>query len=919
MNILIIGNGGREHALLWKLQQSSEVGSVFVAPGNGGTELNVDIRSEDIDGICTFCTDHNIKLIIIGPEVPLANGIVDEINQRHLDLMVFGPSMKGAMLEASKVYAKNFMKLCKIETADFVIVSNEEELDDYFKKKNKFKNCVIKADGLAGGKGVFIAKDLADAKIQAKAILKGKFGNAGDKIVIEEKLEGYEVSALAFCDGKSFSRMPLVQDHKRLLNNDLGPNTGGMGVVAPIQVSAEINDKIDTLFEKTLQGLNDMGIFYCGIIYAGIMIIESEPYLLEYNCRFGDPETQVLMRLLESDLYDVIISSYGVVLASSNYPNSGDFGAIITIVTNGGRIFCITVVDSNFKSCQDVANKVANIITFPGKQFRTDIGQKMIAMLSCSPLTSISYAESGVNVEEGNQFVDNIKQFVQKTLQPGTYQIGGFGAMIDLRAFNFSYPQLVIGMDGVGTKIEVATKCQNFTNIGYDVVAMCVNDVLCHCARPIAFLDYYVCGRLNRTAAAVVVESVAAACIEAGCSLIGGETAEMPGVYNTEQWDIAGCAIACRESHWPTLPLTSKIREEDIVIGLSSSGLHSNGFSLLRTVMKKNGVKYTDNVPWDNNITFGEILLRPTRIYIKNVLPLLKDGKVLACAHITGGGLVENSIRVFDKDTKLKININCTSWKPPEIFQWIASAGPVNSIEMLKTFNCGIGLMLIVPKSASNQILKYFRDLDEAVSVLGNVEYRSEKESQINLINHENLFDYSKYRSQLRKVRVALLISGRGTNMQKLIERSKCSDSNCEIVVVISNKSDALGLQIASQMGVATKFIPHTKDRVSGEKEVVKCLKSYKAEMICLAGYMRMSAIQDALSFGAKVTGCTVHFVDEFIDHGDIIAQRAVPIKQRDTLETLQKRIQEQEHIIFPEAMISVAQNILKEDGYDLL
>ncbi|EGT43187.1 hypothetical protein CAEBREN_09378 [Caenorhabditis brenneri] len=950
MNILIIGSGGREHALAWKLEQSHKVKKVIVAPGNGATGK---IDPNNLEEVSDFCAKHNVDCVLIGPEEPLSNGLADYLIKTHPNLMVFGPTKDAAQLETSKSFSKQFMKEYGLPTADFVTVSieNVKSLDCVFERL-PWKNSVVKADGLAAGKGVIIPKDRAEAINATKSILEGEFGNAGRTVVVEERLEGYEVSALAFVDGISYKRMPLGKDHKRLLESDMGPNTGGMGVVAPVKVPDEVDKKIDEIFEKTLRGLADRNIKYCGVLYAGIMVVKNEPYLLEFNCRFGDPETQVLVRLLQTDLYDIIYSTVhqtlskcdvkwstkyvcGVILAAANYPKSGDKGSPITIVTNGGRVLCVTSMAETLQEAREHANEVASGIEFNGKQFRRDIGKSLETFTP-----SLSYEASGVNIDEGNQFVEDIKTLVKKTLLPGANQIGGFGAVLDLKTAGFSNDsQLVVGIDGVGTKIEVATHCKNFAGIGYDVVAMCVNDVICHCAKPIAFLDYFVCGKLDRTMATEVLASISDACVEAGCSLIGGETAEMPGVYSTHQWDLAGCAIAAKESTWPMLPLSSSIEEGDVILGLPSSGLHSNGFSLARKVLTVNDVKYSDPLPWNAESTFGKDLLKGTRLYVKTVLPLLTSGLVKGCAHITGGGLTENAIRVLDGNSDVTLVIDCSKWKPHEMFNWIASAGPVETKEMIRTFNCGIGMVLIVDKSKEEEVKSKLSSSKEQFFEIGHVEKSAEKK-RIRFINEDSLFHRDKYLTQRKRVKVAILISGTGTNMQKLIERSKTPDSNCEVVLVVSNKETAGGLKLAASYGIPTKVVPHTSDRVTGDKTLAKVLKSYGTQLVCLGGYMRIlspffisqfpsriinihpsllpsfkgaHALQDALDFGVKIVGCTAHFVDELVDHGDIIAQRPVMIEDGDTIETLRKKIQVQEHEMFPNAMISVAANILSE------
>ncbi|CAI5454170.1 unnamed protein product [Caenorhabditis angaria] len=976
-NILIIGNGGRENALAWKILQSENLGELFVAPGNAGTQgHNIDLDITNFPVISEFCKLHQITLVIIGPEVPLSEGITDFLTAEIESIKIFGPTKTGALLESSKIYSKNFMREFQIPTADFHVIQNQEELDNFFEKENLWgSEIVIKADGLASGKGVIIPDSEAEAKHLATSMLNGTLvGDSGKQLLIERKLEGYEVSALAFVDGVTFSRMPLVRDHKRLLENDLGPNTGGMGVIAPVYVPKSIDSQIDEVFRKTLEGLRKRGINYCGVLYAGFLVTSDDvANLLEFNCRFGDPETQILMRLLETDLLDAMHNCVarklsqteitwsnnfgcGVVLATRNYPKSGEIGTEVeylpentnsTVIfhagtqispstkkleTSGGRIFCVTSITNTLNDARNIANSAADSIKFRGKQWRKDIGVK-------NKRNTLSYGASGVNIDEGNQFVEDIKSLVKKTLKPGAGQIGGFGAVLDLADSGFSNDsQLVVGIDGVGTKIEIATELNNFNQIGYDVVGMCVNDVICHCAKPLAFLDYYVCGELNRHQATEVLKSISSACIEAGCSLIGGETAEMPGVYGADQWDLAGCAIACREKSWPALPLSNEIREGDLILGIPSNGLHSNGFSLARKVLKVNNISYSDNVPWEENVKFGEILLRGTRLYVSDILEHLKNGIVKGCAHITGGGLVENATRVLKKSQQVTMEIDLSSWKLPELFNFLATSGPVETSEMIRTFNCGIGMVLVVGSEHLETVSKI-----SDVMKIGKV--TNWKGEQIKFRNMESFVDRSGFfvekKEAGRKVRVAVLISGTGSNMRKLIERAEQTDSNCEVVLVVSNKPDALGLEIARSFNTATRVNPHTSDRISGDLKLVKILQDFGVELICLAGYMRIlsgefvkhfpsriinihpsllpafkgaHALQDALEFGVKVVGCTSHFVDELIDHGPIIYQKSIEVEESDNIETIRAKIQKAEHILFPNSMIEVAKRILNKE-----
>ncbi|CAI4225434.1 unnamed protein product [Auanema sp. JU1783] len=963
---LIIGNGGREHALAWKVAQSKLVDQVFISPGNGCAFPDADIDPNASGDIVYFCNQNDIGLVIVGPEAQLSRGIVNEVQS---SVAIFGPTKAGAMLETSKVFAKNFMRQYDLPTARFNEFSTISEVQHFISNCN-WNGVVVKADGLAAGKGVIVAENKEEAFKAASRMLNGEFGDSGKHIVLEEQLSGYEVSALCFVDGKNFQRMPLVKDHKRLLDDDKGPNTGGMGVIGPIAVPSHVENEINMIIRKTIDGLLDQGIVYKGVLYVGLMITTNGPKILEYNCRFGDPETQILMRLLKSDLYNICLNcingclqpiewndrfACGIVLSSQNYPYSGDKGTEISnipkssddvvtfhagtarihdkLVTNGGRILCVTSLGLLPASARTSALAVCEKIQFSGKFFRKDIGSKYEEPRIYD---SISYSDSGVDINEGNQFVENIKLYIQRTMKPGMNQIGGFGAVVDLPKCGFSGDiQLVLGIDGVGTKIEIADQVNNYRYIGYDVVGMCVNDVLCHGAVPLAFLDYYVCGHLRREQAQAIVQSISEACIEAGCTLVGGETAEMPGVYGNKQWDLAGCAVAVRQSNWPLLPLSNSIEPGDMVIGLTSNGLHSNGFSLVRKVFSSNRIDFSTVTPWSNK-TFGEELLSPTKIYVRQLIGLLKEGKIKGCAHITGGGIIENSVRVLNSNGQVALEVDASSWDKPAIFHWLASMGPIENEEMLKTFNCGIGMILIVSPCETKNVLSMLEASHEQPKIIGKVIPKRDNDL-IKVTNLANSFTRISVEKR-KQIRVAILISGNGTNMMKLIENSQKPTSRTEVVLVISNKADAKGLTKAQQKGIRTIVIPHTKIREEGDLKLSEALQMASVELICLAGYMRLlsadfvqkwrnriinihpsllpsfkgaRAVNDALSFGCKITGCTVHYVDEELDHGPIVMQSPVEVAENETVDSLHEKIQEKEHELFPLAMQYVAEKLL--------
>ncbi len=410
----MVGSGGREHALGWKLSQSPQVNMVFFAPGNGGTTNNVDIHVDNIADLAKFASDEDC-FTVVGPEVPLSLGIVDQFTKKGL--RIFGPTKMAAQLESSKVWAKNFMKRNGIQTARFEIFDDANKAKDYAKSVNY--PLVVKADGLAAGKGVIVCNDAKDAVSAIDKILVEKsFGTAGTKIVLEERIDGIEASYIAISDGNTAYPMATSQDHKRIYDNDKGPNTGGMGAYSPTGVIDDtLSENIQkNIIEKTILAMKKEGNQFKGFLYAGIMVKDGKPYVLEYNARMGDPECQPIMMRMESDLYEYINASVNgtlsklpkiswkkqsavcVVLASKGYPDSYPKDEEISgldiqdknsyvfhagtrrvnekVLTSGGRVLGVTALGDTLKDAISNAYARAEKINWPNKYCRTDIGKK---------------------------------------------------------------------------------------------------------------------------------------------------------------------------------------------------------------------------------------------------------------------------------------------------------------------------------------------------------------------------------------------------------------------------------------------------------------------------------------------------------------------------------------------------------------
>jgi phosphoribosylamine--glycine ligase len=427
MNILVVGSGGREHALAWKLAQAANVNQVFVAPGNAGTARepgleNVAIDMMDFEALAHFAKERDIGLTVIGPEAPLVAGIVDYFATRQLPC--FGPSQAAAQLEGSKAFTKDFLARHGIPTGAYANFTEVEPALAYIREQGA--PIVVKADGLAAGKGVIVAETTADAEAAVIDMLSGNaFGDAGCRVVVEEFLAGEEASFIVIADGTTALPMASSQDHKRIGEGDTGPNTGGMGAYSPAPVvTPEIHDRIMAeVINPTLAGMAADGMPYTGFLYAGLMIDDAgNPKVIEFNCRFGDPETQPIMMRLQSDLDALCLSAItqdlhntdarwdprpalGVVLASEGYPGSYRKGDVISglepsadadtkvfhagtalmddqVVTSGGRVLCVTALGDDIKSAQANAYLAADGIDWPGKTLRRDIGWRAIARYS---------------------------------------------------------------------------------------------------------------------------------------------------------------------------------------------------------------------------------------------------------------------------------------------------------------------------------------------------------------------------------------------------------------------------------------------------------------------------------------------------------------------------------------------------------
>ena len=741
MKILVLGSGGREHAMARALERPGD--RIIVAPGNGGTPDRRDIDPCSPGQVVALCREEQIDLVLIGPESALAAGVSDAL--RAAGFPVFGPSQAAARLETSKSHCREFAArhgLPSPRNKTFSGPGAAEEARAWAEAQDF--PVVVKADGLASGKGVVVPENKSE---RDEALV--RLAKSGP-ILLEERLTGPEVSLLVFSDGISVAAMPPAQDHKRIYEGDRGPNTGGMGAYAPTKICPPemVGHILDTIIGPTIAGLAAEGTPYVGVLYAGLMMTTDGPKLIEYNCRFGDPEAQTLLALLATPLRDIALAcvegrldkesvrwneatACTVVLAAAGYPESPRTGDKIeglekaaahpqvaishagttathgVTVTSGGRVLGITATGADLEEARTRAYGAAHDIHFDGCQLRRDIGWRELAR------TAGGYAASGVDIDEGNRAVELLKKKVEATHSVGVLGgIGSFGGALDASALKkFEHPVLLGTTDGVGTKVMLASAAGVYETIGHDIVNHCINDLLVQGASPLFFLDYIASSSISAARIAEVVGGMAEACAEAECVLLGGETAEMPGVYCPGEFDVAGTMVGVAEKK--NLLPRPDIKPGDLLLGLASSGLHTNGYSLVRKIFR--GLPL-DASPAGLDATLGGALLAPHRSYLRVLRPVLERGLLKALAHLTGGGIFDNLPRVLPEGCAAEIDR--AAWPVSPLFALIQEASGLPDDELFRTFNMGIGMVMVCDPSEENAVREA---INEPVFTLGHL------------------------------------------------------------------------------------------------------------------------------------------------------------------------------------------------------
>ena len=592
---------------------------------------------------------------------------------------------------------------------------------------------------------------------------------------------------LTFCDGYTTRSLPASQDHKRVDTGDRGPNTGGMGAYAPAPVATpEVVEEMHRTVQATVDAMRrSEGHPFVGLLFTGFMITTDGPRVLEYNVRFGDPETQTLLPLMsmDTDLAEIMVactegrldgvqfrmrlgSSVTVVAAAKGYPDSYKKGDIISIdqsytltendhvfhagtvlndgvlKTAGGRVLAATSTAESLQKALAQAYNIIDTISWPGKHCRKDIAHRAMTpsarSQSIAPASGMTYAGAGVSISAGNELVERIKALAKSTARPGASgDLGGFGGVIDLAKAGYKeVPLLVTGTDGVGTKLRIAQAMNKNDTIGIDLVAMNVNDLVVQGAEPLFFTDVFSCGRLDVDIAEDVIKGICDGCKEAGCVLVGGETAEMADFFLPGQYDVVGTCTGAVARDKKLLPKKPAMKEGDVLLGLASNGCHSNGFSLIRKIVEKSHLSLSERAPWDGEQTVGLSLLTPTRIYVKSLLKLVDADLVKGMAHITGGGLWENIPRMLPGS--LTAAFDASSWECPPVLKWLKQAGHVSNDEFARTFNTGLGMVLVIDSSVVDEVMRQLSESGEKVFRVGHL---AQRKSESCIIRNMEIWD----------------------------------------------------------------------------------------------------------------------------------------------------------------------------------
>ena len=733
-NIGIVGCGGREHAIGKALIKNNDKINLFYIGShkNIGLDLinatyeNIDICNSEL--VLLWAKNNNLEFVIIGPEQPLECGIVNILEDNNIKCL--GPRRDLAMLETSKLFCRTFLSTLENKfdiklNPDYYYYYDKKKLIDNLKIYDK--KFVIKQDILAGGKGVLVMDEHFKTNEEGIKICLNYF-EKNIPFHIEEKLEGEEFSLISITDGINIQHCPPIQDYKRLYEN--GPNTGGMGCMMnclSFLSSEDIGqaEKINTLVTNNIKNYIKSDHNYKGILYGSFIKTENGIRVIEYNCRFGDPEVICLLDNMQSDFSNIcyniakenltkkIIFDKSPTLTKyivpEGYPTNSmkNYEFYIHKINDenitwancikkdnhyiqlGSRTFAYTLKGDHLLDIKNEINRTLSKVQ--GRvYFREDIGSNILIKTNNS-----KYADSGVNIETGNTIVKEIQKYIKDTENDKVISdLGGFNGMVKL-----GDTILVSSMDGVGTKsifVKNILGEYGLEYLGMDLVSHCINDILVSGAKPLFFLDYFASSKLSPNEVVNFVKGVSKICKQYNIILAGGETAEMPQVYNEHHCDLVGTIVGTVTEN-TMIKSKQNIKKNDIILGLKSNGLHPNGYSLLRKLLV---VAEEKNLYPSKDILAR--LCNPHKCYLDEVNEIQKKITINGLCHITGGGFIDNPPRVLSSDLSLDLNKELLFNDP--IYDWIKSLNYVTEEEMMQVFNCGFGMLVFISPDDLNKL-----------------------------------------------------------------------------------------------------------------------------------------------------------------------------------------------------------------------
>ena len=903
MKIIVIGSGGRENILIHFLNNDNN--ELYCI----GPWINPDIHKNtvayyissllDINNILNICDSINPDLIVIGPEVILETNFVDICHSKNYHCI--GPSQQLAQLETSKIFTRNLLTtINKDKYNPKYIYSSLKTIRNDMQKFifNNNIDIVIKLDGLASGKGVFVQKDHFDTIENGILLVENSSTN---NIVIEEKLIGEEFSLFTFSDGEHFFHLPPIQDYKRAFNYNKGPNTGGMGsIMKPFDflTDSDLNE-CKTLNSDVLNAIRDKyNKPYIGILYGSYMkTIDNNIKLIEFNCRFGDSEVFNILNSINTDLSLIFSHMINKTLHHIDIHINNKINIVKYLVPEGyptspirkdisyykkNNVYAASIDENNYLlgsraiavygegntlkeayvNCENLINEINKDNLF----WRSDIGHQ----------NEITYKSCGVDIIKGNDFVKTIKQDVESTYNSNVLgKHGNFGGQ-----FKFKNDVLVASTDGVGTKgILIKKYKNNYYSCGHDIVNHSINDILVQGAKPLFFLDYVASSKLIIEDTASFVKGCCDACKLVNCPLLGGETAEMPTVYNEGHLDMVGTIVGEK------ILQISEMNINDIAIGIPSNGPHTNGYTLIRKILE-------NNKPPEDIL---ETLLLPHRSYIKDVFDVAnKNYLITGLCHITGGGLTENLKRTIPEN----LTINLDNINYPEWCNWIQKQGNISDDEMKRTFNCGIGFYIFVRS--------IIRDKPLNIAIMGSTN-GTVMDYIINNINEPGSLLYNKIRIKKvisNKKNSGILKRSEKYNINhKYFEMFDSKDKYYNLITdeLINDEIDLI-LCIGWMYIIPPSFIDRWRN---------KCINVHPSLLPKYQKLINMNVHEKVICSGDKETGCTVHFMTNNVDEGPIIVQKKCKVDINDTPETLKERVQNLEGLSLIETIYYAYNNLL--------